>query len=989
MDVLSSDPVYGKKTITKCSSTQDKQKVVDPPKLIVRNQEPIFPIRSILKNHTSGEQKSTNQNVQCGNEANSCSIQLSERHVRFSGKDDILGPNKKDFYSSEQNVGNLLSDGLAASPEKVQSAENRTVAMEVNRSQNDASMGSDYGTEVQSMIAREQPADIPFVEIPSSPRLPRTTREKTELFPEKSTITQEDALFDNNLRRFDQGYASPAQRPTFTGSSALFPTFGGSCGYTQIGGSVSSPFNSSGRLIDRGQDPIYRVADHNPRENASRFSQPLSCFSANETANSRLQFPSQHPEEFVHAHTLQCRPFSHLPPMDLIGGLCSFPEWKQKSVALRERSRDEDFFGLPLNSQGELIQSSSRGKGLFDDLRETNINGPSSSFFPAHSLIQPRCTEDYLSVSNKHFVEREFPSDRGNLFLGQNYLKENPSLQVPARFGVTCWESPGSADIHQLDFERRSNRSLRPLDADLNLVSISLDGSRTYDQLPNQKIGDMIHPKENSGKISLNTGQPTMRLMGKDVPIGKSSKEMQGFEDGKVWTDKEIIVENCTSGSRLDNSLARRNFQEWIPQMSGGKYEETLAQSLEIEREKSAQNLLMIKGPGSGFSHPYLDWQANASFESSSLVANRNPSSHIFPFANLPTSSRIFSGAPNFQDFFVSEDEPLRLGSQLPLLSTPRNSCEHMHWRPAELTHRQNLPHFPKPAGFEFPFLDPDSRVNVQSSWFQNSKSLPPWLLHAKQQGKPPMISSQQGPIVASKHHQCISSRTNILNTPSIYHSAEACSYSCSPGTSHLQLNSSLGSATIVIPPLVPVISGVKPASTVNTGFRNRMKVKERLKSKSLGVKDLYPCKKTNKRLITKSLDLEKPTRILNLERQEKLSALTRCTVQNLNSEIQCDMMVDHDLHSNTIKEISLECQHTETQNIGIGIAGNESSRVDVMARSGPFKLSAGAKHILKPNQSMDLDNFVPIHSTIPFALATNVGRVPESQKKPAKVYRF
>ncbi|EXC08238.1 hypothetical protein L484_012692 [Morus notabilis] len=942
IDILSSDSVRGKKTTTKCLSTQEKQNVDEPLKLIARNQEPIFPIRSILKNHTSNDQKSTIRNMQRDSEANPCSLQLSEWHVRFSGKDDIFGPMKKDFYSSEQNVGNLLSDRLAASPEKFQSADNRMVAMEVTRSEDDTSVGIDYRTEAHTIIAREQSADIPHVEIPSSPRLPINIQEKTELLREKSTLPQERQFYENNLRRFDQGYASPARRPPFTCLSTLFPPFGGSSGNTQIGGSASSTFNSTGKLINHVQDPIHRVADITPRENISPYSQPLSCFTANETASNRLQFQSQPSEELVNAHTLCCRPFCHLPPMDLIGGLCSFPEWKQKEVVLRESCMDEDFFGLPLNSQGELIQSSSRSKLLFDEPRESNITAHSSSIFPARNLVWPRSTGDYLSVGKKNFEEREFLNDRGNQFLAQNYVKENPSLQVPAR---------------------------------------------TYEQLQNQEISEMIHPKENSGKTSLNTSQPTMRLMGKDVPIGKSSKEMQGFEDGKVWTDTEIAVEHCTSGACLNSSPTKRNFQEWIPQMSGGQYKETVIQSLGIESEKCAQNHLLIKGPGPSFSHPYFDWQTNGAFESSNFGANRNPSSNLFPYAPLPTASRLFSRVPNFQDFFISGAEPVRLGSQLPVLSTPQNSCEHGHWRPAELSHRQNLPHFTDP-GFEFPFLNPDSRVNVQSSWFENSKSLPPWLLHAKQQGKTPMISSQQGPIAASKNHQHISSRTNILNRPSIYHSAEACSYPCGPGTLHSQMNSSLGSATIVIPPLGPIISRVKPASAMNTGYRNRMKVKERLKSKAFGVKDLYPCKKTNKRLVTKSLDLVKPTRILNLEKQEKFSALARCSAQNLYSEMQRDIVGD-DLHSNRVKDIGLECQRTETQDFGIGIAGNESSRVDIMARSGPIKLSAGAKHILKPNQNMDLDNFMPIHSTIPFAAATNVSMVPESQKKAAKIYRF
>ncbi|PON69408.1 hypothetical protein PanWU01x14_088490 [Parasponia andersonii] len=974
MDILNSDSVYRKKTSLKCLCTYDKQKQK------VRNEEPAFPIRSILKNHTSGKQKSVVQNMQCGSEANPCGIQLSERHVRFSGKDDILGPKRKGFCSSEQNFRNLLSDALAASSEMVLLADNNTVAAEVKRNEVDTSVATDCGTEVQTILGWKQLPEIPHVEIPSSMRLPVSIQDTMKLLPGKSTVPLSPrAIHDDNVHMLDQGYPTAPLKHGFTGVPRLFSTFGGSCENTQVGGNVRRTFSSSGKLMDHVLDPIHKVAETRPMVTMRPFSEPLSVFAADENANHRLHFQSQPAEEKVGSHMLCYQQFCHMPPVNLIGGLCSFPEWKHKAVASRERTTGEDFFGLPLNSHGELIQSSSRSKGTYCQPRETNITGPSSSFFPERNLTQPRITGDYLSMANKHSLEREFPNDEINVFLAQNYVKENSSLQLPARLGVTYWESTGRADIHQLDFERSSDRSFRPLDADLRLMNTSFDGRKEHDHVQNKNINEMIHLKESSGKMPLNTSQPTMRLMGKDVAIGKSSKELQGFEDGKFWTDKEIIVEHCPSGAGLDGSSLNRNFQEWIPR----KCKETMGQSLEIQCEKSTQNKFPFKAPESGFAHPYIDWDANSFVQSSSLAANRNSSANSLPFARLPTSSTVFNRASNFQDFFISESESLRLNSQLSLLSSPQNSWEHVDWRPAELTPQQNLPHFTKQR-FEFPFLTPDSRANAQSSWFQNSTNLPSWLLHSKQQGKTPMISSQPIPNAVSKQHQHISSRTNFLNTPSVYHSAEATSYPCNTGgNSNFQVKSSLDSAAaIVLPPIVPVITSVKPASAVNAAdHRNRLKVKERLKSKALGVKDLYPYKKTNKRHVTKSVDLVKPSRILDSEKQAKLSDMARCT-ENTNSEIHCDHMAEEGPHSQVFYS-------SETQSNGIRISGNESSRVDCMGRPGPMKLSAGAKHILKPNQTMDPVNFMPIHSTIPFAAVPNASKVPESQKKAMKIYRF
>jgi len=48
----------------------------------------------------------------------------------------------------------------------------------------------------------------------------------------------------------------------------------------------------------------------------------------------------------------------------------------------------------------------------------------------------------------------------------------------------------------------------------------------------------VVSLKEGSHHISPSSIQPTMRLMGKDVPIGRSNQEMQQFA-GDVWLDEE------------------------------------------------------------------------------------------------------------------------------------------------------------------------------------------------------------------------------------------------------------------------------------------------------------------------------------------------------------------------------------------------------------------------------------------------------------------
>lgn len=77
------------------------------------------------------------------------------------------------------------------------------------------------------------------------------------------------------------------------------------------------------------------------------------------------------------------------------------------------------------------------------------------------------------------------------------------------------------------------------------------------------------------------------------------------------------------------------------------------------------------------------------------------------------------------------------------------------------------------------------------------------------------------------------------------------------------------------------------------------------------------------------------------------------------------------------------------TDEIVISTNNNEAPKVECMARSGPIKLTAGAKHILKPSQSMDLDNTKPTYSTIPTAGLVHSVNLGGSQKKSTKVYSF
>lgn len=929
----------------------------------------MFPARSILKNHVLCGKTSTFYSKQGNSQGNTCGIQHSRRHVRFSGKDDILGPRKNGLSSFERNTsGNLFSDNFASSSEKDQSADSDKEAApeEVDRREHDVTIGTDNGTQDCSETGRnEYPTLLDHVGVPSFLMPHISCQEKAKYLPEKSVPTSKVSVIqENNLHMFNQGYQTTAREAAYCGIPRLISALEEPCVNTQ-GVTISRAFDSCGKMIDHVVHPIQGGSTMISKENTGAFLEPsIRSFILNEHAQGRVQFLSQCDRERISDRGLHYQ--SVRPPMDLIGGSYPFPQWTQRPVTFTERLLDDKILGLPLNSHGELIQFSSRGGNGFDQLGKLNTIAGSSSSLPAY---------------NQHFVERELPSDQLNLFPMQNYVQENRSLHLPDRLGVTYLGSNQRPDVHQLEFESRSSHSFHPLHSDLNVFNISSSRCRQFDHVQNHNMGGMVH-KETSGPVPLNMNQPTMRLMGKDVAIGKSSRAIHGFEDGKVWMDKEIIAEHCPSSDAVLNSSLNNNFHlNCFPPTASAKLKETVSQSLGICSEQAPQSNLQMKSPEFRFPHPYQNWQSSSGFEHGSLTASRSPSSNLLHFSQSANSPAMFNGGHSFRKPFISRTESLQsqlFGTQLPALSTPQSTYEYGIPRPAELSYKQNPPHFRK-STFDFPFLNPECRENVRPSWFQNSSKagLPPWLLHAALQRNPPITAPHAFPNTASRHLQQIMPRTNIFNAPSMHHSSEI---------SHSQVKSSPIPATTILPPRVPVIPEENSSSAmINMSYRNRMNLKGRMKPKALGVKEPYPCKRT-KRL---AVDSPNPPNIIDLEVQEKSSVAAGFSPsRNFIDEMQSNFRA-LDLQSSRKQVSGLGCSLNETQNDGFETFSIESSKVEDVGRSGPIKLSAGAKHIIKPTQNVDQDNSRPIHSTIPFIAVANDRTEPESQKKSTKIYKF
>lgn len=267
----------------------------------------------------------------------------------------------------------------------------------------------------------------------------------------------------------------------------------------------------------------------------------------------------------------------------------------------------------------------------------------------------------------------------------------------------------------------------------------------------------------------------------------------------------------------------------------------------------------------------------------------------------------------------------------------------------ADLQTRQKLPHAMKSV-IDTPFLRPDCGEHVQPSWLQNHcTSLPPWLFNATQPTETPMSSFHSFLDVGGRNHLSTMYGSNFQPYPH------------NPAFSDSAVKNSLG------PPLMPLCREFIPNASVSKIHGERMKFKERVTPR-VSVKEPRQGKNIRKRSAAKSSSYSpKPTKIPNLTVEEGSGA----------EETLAASMAAVELESIGDKPSSTKCGETEIRT------------TEGIEKSGPIRLSAGAKHILRPSSDMNQDNSRPTFASIPFAAAASSGRVSESEKKSAQIYRF
>ncbi|XP_061369812.1 uncharacterized protein LOC133312605 isoform X2 [Gastrolobium bilobum] len=923
------DPsVYRKKSSLIGLSIENKQEVKNCDS-VGKQQKAVSPVCGILKNHLKHVSGTTSSgcNIRDGTEESHYNDQVatSDRNVRFSGKDGILSPKRRNSFC--ETMFNISSEVLATSLVKEQSSgsDEETASFEANRNYDHIAINTDEDKrkEVFPIVESKQFSNTLEQVTVRNFLKPCTNQEKSKHLEEKSELLTKVAVCDNNLQRFDGGntttlHCSPyadISRPLSAVQEVQMSGIN-----TQV--CESGAFCSSGKFIDHLEDPTFQVDAVRSNANTKTFLEPSSSYYASyNKANERSESPLQtYGDNGNSDQALGDGQLSNMFSSDMIDSSFPFTGWGKRNSCL-----DPNFFGLPLNSHGELINFSSSGKVGMKQPETSSTLRDSLSGLPINNMLRQN-SEENLSMNERHVVRRTFPKDG-----------LNPFPHDPARLAATEFQCSEREDIHWPNSDMCSSHHVQSLDSKLNLKKNLFIEQNQRGRVRSHNGNGMISQKECSDHISLSSSQPTVRLMGKDVPIGRSNNEMQQFA-GDVWTDEGSRRKHYSEYAALENSfLGRCSKQDRVCGSPLQISTDNSLHSAKTQRNQALQSTILMNGTDSGFPQQFIDLQSNHVSQNGSLGVSRNASSYFNPIAQQPSSIAVFNGAPDVPEQFIPGAKPLGLSSQSQVLPAPCNILQPTCSSNGELNDRNKNPHVTKSA-FGFPFLQPAVNEQAKASWFQRPyRSLPSWLSSSTDEMLPGTFSHQFSGVSSQSFPQ--NQWGNNLTTPSVNHSAEV----LRPSSGLTSLGPMLCPASIVQPLHVPVTP-----STLNSGCRNMNMVPDRMKLDDMITKDHHhPCTNTRKRPAANLDDSRKPIKLPNIEGQENMSRMIRLTGQNSSVELQRNtraMELDPQVDSGRSR-----CRQNKAQKLNpTGYPAVDSFQLDGTVTSGPVRLGPGAKHILK-----------------------------------------
>lgn len=957
--IMSGSSSHKKEPTLKCLASKKKRKALKTSKVTGKNKKLMFPMHGILKNRTEVFQvkKCGSSISQDASKISTCKTQCINKHVTFSVPDDGLVAKRSTNSTVElelEQFCSLSSDCTGASKVNEHTAECRggqtihqMVEVELendNCPENETNVQLDSGMQFSN---RCHDTDAPnFLTHHASGQ---------EDLCNKSVDLSPVALHDENLKSLEEYSRGKSQDALYSGSTLPVthddripkltnPVFGESTDASSSNGSFSGCFTDF----------------------LSAYPQPsTSCKSINE--NCTLHFPSQVTQQYYYDHAFQYPRFPHLSPKELMRTICPLQDWKSRVAISGETGTNGDLVGLPLNSQGELIRMNSNVSGRLDHLRDTStILDPSicsamHNDVPTNFMFDQAYFRSWNGVTSQadHFRmcrREDFGSEMENLSMSSRF---NPLEQ---RYGVRRTNVTGKGLDH----------SFHALESEMDLAKMLSNSSR-QDQLVKKHPGNPNH-------ISLQFSQSTMRLMGKEFKIG--GNELQKLEDREIWRDREAIKAQHANTATGGPCISCHDLPEFSVHPISTKLKNAVIHLSEAEINPASASVPHTIVPESRISCQFLQSQDNMTYHDGYGIGKGNMMPETCSQFSLAASPLTGSGRTVCQDPFVCGYRSPAASQTLVPASLFHESNQYLSRSRIELTNIQNPPN-PSNLAFNLPFLDKECCGHVQQPWSQNSfKVTNPWHLDSRRKGTLNDYNQTYPFPVGSCHDWSISGIDHQIE-PSTYPTSEPF-YKFPDAT----FQNSLASSSLLPRPLLQVHSGISPDYVSQNGYREKMKIENCVKS-MVGIRIPNPVR-SMKRMASPVDDAVKPSKVPKLRMQENsmntLAALKASPVFEPN--VRCIREVPESAlgkHKANTVECGKNAAHKLENKVGCVMAFN---KLQGAPRSGPIRLTPGAKYILKSSQNKEQTNSKPSPSGNPFAEMATEDRV-SACGKSAKIHRF
>ncbi|XP_038986285.1 uncharacterized protein LOC103710259 isoform X2 [Phoenix dactylifera] len=696
-----------KKSVTaKSLPKKHKFKLIQTSKLISRNQKEVtrmFPLHSILKNRkggTSVKKGKTISDAQGGNFIKLCC--KSAKRVSFSGKDDILGLKKRCSTMQLphlQNLCKIFSDVLAASsamdnlskgdkcPPPIEGAQ-VVNARDKDLARSDVEMTDGTVSEEKQLSGSYDHAIPHSFTDPSKRKSPETKRS-----PLSESVDLNHAVQDiSELSCFSLSSTTSPTHAYSGDPKVLNPIHeAGSICDAGTHGEESSQMMSS--AIRNLHGPIEKCVPRSTATNSltltrnSILRHSPFCLEKSSEASKEQHLRCVDPTMDFCSHRPGFQPVHHHSPKDLISSISSsvsskeFDESRLMSDLMstcREKSVDKDFIGLPLNSQGELMQLHSNTKFVYSDFyKKQNSVRNSVCSFPVPNCVEPKSSQ--VKLKEKFPCASLYQKDPLSWSLEQYY---------PA--GKVVTSGMGFTDLQGFEIMEIQNRENQDFDqithCDTNQMEVSCCGCMECNKTENYIDGVHFHAEKNLDSRFQPVIRPTMRLMGKNVTVGRSNEECLGFNDGKRWSDNELVTQNCPS-----ITVSGKPFMKIWPRGEPVEHAEYVSSKENLFKSLEVPSSVYCMPATEFSSNPMqLDFQPQWLSRSSDIGSN-GYNAELF-FNSIP--QQLLKKTTNSAVNCNSGTQHVKMGHQQPVVGPyPQNASQHMLLNSPHCKHSQSVPY--------------------------------------------------------------------------------------------------------------------------------------------------------------------------------------------------------------------------------------------------------------------------------------------------------